>query len=130
MEKENKYYNNPYADPEMNVDENELYDDVKKRIHAEYDDLISDEIEIIADKYNTGNIIKLGDGISERMQKPENYIEIYSNILKANYDSNDEIYKNVLKEVLTNEIRNDEYTKETKKLLDEMIINPSDKIKK
>ena len=114
----------------MNVDENELYDDVKKRIHAEYDDLISDEIDIIADKYNTGNIIKLGDGISERMQKPENYIEIYSNILKANYDSNDEIYKNVLKEVLTNEIRNDEYTKETKKLLDEMIINPSDKIKK
>lgn len=110
---ENKHYNNPYADPEMWVDENELYADVEKRIHDEYDDLIVKMLNHVADTYNTGNIVKLGTDIDKRMVKPENYIEIYKDIIKSHYDSDNEIYKEVLKEVLENQTKNDEIEKES-----------------
>lgn len=111
FEEQNMYYNNPYADPEMNVDEEILYADVEKKIHEEHDFIINDELFAVACKYNTGNIIKLGDGIAERMQKPENYVSIYSNILKSVYDANDEIYKELLKDAISNEIKNDKHFK-------------------
>lgn len=111
FEEKNNYYNNPYADPELNVDEEILYADVEKKIHEKHDFLIDDELFAVACKYNTGNIIKLGDGIAERMQKPENYVSIYSNILKSVYDADDEIYKELLKDAISNEIKNEKHTK-------------------
>ena len=105
--KEKKKYNNPYADPEMNVDPDILYDDVKNRVYDEYNSEINDLINAVANKFNTGNIIRLGDDIDKRMVQPENYAAIYGEILKSNYDPDDEIYKDLLKEVLAEKLDND-----------------------
>lgn len=107
FKKENAKYNNPFADPEMNVDPDILYDDVSERISEKYNADINDLINLTAVKFNTGNIIKLGDDIDKRMVKPENYAAIYSEIIKSIYDPDDEIYKELLKDAISDSMNSD-----------------------
>lgn len=107
FKKENAEYNNPYADPEMNVDPDILYDDVSERISKKYNSDINELINAVANKFNTGNIIKLGDDIDKRMVKPDDYAAIYGEILKSIYDPDDEIYKKLLKDAIADSMDSD-----------------------